>query len=138
LFKKLNKTSIEVPYNRESGWNIGGWMIVLGIGISISILVHVVTLFNAHYYSVNAWEIFKSNGSYLVMTVMFELFFQLVYIFSAISVLYWFLQRRDIFPRMFLSYIVIMFIGELAMLAIYSSHNCPESYGDLASQTLME
>jgi hypothetical protein len=138
LFTKLNKRTVEVPYDRDSGWNIGGWMVLLGIGLSVGVMVHAISLFSAQYFNQDAWNSWTQIGAGFHTTVVCELIFALLNLFSSLAVLYWFLMRRDIFPQMFISYVLLMFSGQLIMLVIYSNNVYPESVGNLASKNVKE
>ena len=66
---------------------------------------------------------------------MVELTFDLIGLTGAVACFYWFLKRRDIFPKMFIGYIGSVLAGEIILLVLYSLVPYPSSYGDLASMT---
>jgi hypothetical protein len=39
---------------------------------------------------------------------------------NTIMLFYWYIQKRDIFPKMFIAYIVSLLAGQLVMMLIYS------------------
>jgi hypothetical protein len=54
-----------------------------------------------------------------------QLVIQLNFVAGACAILFWFLKRRDIFPRMFVWYVAIVLSGRLALVALFYSIPTP-------------
>jgi hypothetical protein len=117
LFKRLNARSEAVLYPHEPGFPLGGWTIVLGLGIGLGILYESYSFFQNYFYSIASWEgMDRLGGRPLHYFFFTELAFYLIRLASMGAIIYWFLQRRDIFPRMFIWYVGILLSGQLALI----------------------
>ena len=52
---------VNVDFDRDSGWKIGGWMIVLGITLCLQALLLGYSLFAQGYYSNSTWDILNET-----------------------------------------------------------------------------
>jgi hypothetical protein len=138
LFIKLNRQNVDVEYDRDSGWKIGGWMVVLGISLCGNVAVQVYSIISGGYYSKNSWDIWVESGNGIIVLVLFELLFLLICMSFAFAVLYWFLKRRDIFPRMFIWFVSSLIATKSILLILYSTVPYPSSFGDLTAGSLKE
>jgi hypothetical protein len=133
LFRRLNKLEVDVEFNRESGWKIGGWMIVLGITLCLHVVLHVYNLFLQRYYSNSTWEILNETKGAAPIAYM-ELSFAVLKLSFCFAIVYWFFLRRDIFPRMFLFYVALLIGSNLFMYLWYTGANLPAPYDKLAGE----
>jgi len=67
-----------------------------------------------------------------------EMGVSLSYICVVAALLYWFIKRRDIFPRMFIGYIGVLLTGQLLLLTLYNTISLPASYGDIQTPVIMQ
>ena len=126
LFIYLNTRSVNTLYTPGSGYPIGGWVLVLGLCIGAGLLLDAYQFLSANYYSRTNWIAWSNTGGtgmqYLYLG---QLVIQLNFIAGACAVLFWFLKRRDIFPRMFIWYVAIVLGGRLALVALFYSIPTP-------------
>jgi hypothetical protein len=128
LFQYLNTRSEETLYAPGSGYPLGGWLILLGISIASIIVFELVRLVQSDYYSYSSWAAYGTAGGvplqYLYLT---QLSIQLTLICGASALLFWFLKKRDIFPRMFLWYTGILLTGRTLLLILFYTMPIPAS-----------
>jgi hypothetical protein len=136
LFVRLNKRTIDVFYDRDGSWAIGGWMILLGISLAGTCLRYALTLVTAEYYAWDAWLAWRAHGPAFIGTVLAEMAFSIFGLCGAAALFYWFIKRRDIFPKMFNWYVGIVLSSQILLLLIYSLNKFPASYGDLVGTAL--
>ena len=130
LFVYLNTRSAETLYAPGSGYPLGGWIIILGLSIGAGLLLDSFQLLQANYYSYNNWTAYGSaGGSTLQYLYLGQLAIQLNFIAGAAAVLYWFLKKRDIFPRMFILYAAIVLSGRLLLIALFYLSPIPAALG---------
>ncbi|HEY4874101.1 MAG TPA: DUF3857 domain-containing protein [Puia sp.] len=130
LLMRLNKRSEEVLFDPKTGWPLGGWTIILGITIGLSIILNLISLVKSDYFSYESWITLKNTGGaklqYILLT---ELGVSLFWTIGAVALIYWYVERRDIFPKMFISFVMSIFAGEILLFILYSTiHN---SFSDL-------
>jgi hypothetical protein len=135
----LNRKSIDVPYDHNTGWPLGGWVIVLGLTIGLGCIVQLVYFFKSDYFSGAVWNALEEKGGqYDQFLFAAEMGFSLCWIAYAAALCYWFLNRRDIFPRMFIGYVGTMIIGNLVLLTLYNTAPQGSVYTDLPSETVTQ
>lgn len=120
LFQYLNSRGEETLYAPGSGYPLGGWLILLGLSLAAMLVFGLVRLFQDDYYNYSNWSAYTNAGGaplqYLYLT---QLAVQLSVISGSGALLYWFLKKRDIFPRMFLWYAGILLCGRLLLLVSF-------------------
>jgi hypothetical protein len=120
LFIYLNTRSVETRFTPGSGYPIGGWVLVLGLCIFAGLALDVYQFFSANYYSRDNWIAWSNaGGTSMQYLYLGQLVIQLNFIAGACAVFYWFIKRRDIFPRMFVWYVGIVLAGRLALVALF-------------------
>lgn len=128
LFQHLNSRSEETLYAPGSGYPLGGWLILLGISIASILVFELIRLIQSDYYSYSSWAIYGNAGGlplqYLYLT---QLAIQLTLICGAGALLFWFIRKRDIFPRMFLWYSGILLTGRTLLLVLFYAMPIPAS-----------
>lgn len=121
LLKYFNNLRLNNVYTDEPAWPIGGWLILLGVSITASAVVQAISFTSNNYFTYSTWQQLKeAGGSNLQILLVVELTFTMVWLCGSIALLYWFISRRDIFPRMFIGYVVSLLVGQLFLLLLYS------------------
>ncbi|HTE27335.1 DUF2569 family protein, partial [Flavitalea sp.] len=121
-FNLLNRRTIEVPYDRANGHGLGGWVTVLGITLVVKGGYQVYNLYAGNYFSAESYAIWQTYGEGFVYTVMLELFFYMFWFFSTAAMIYWFVQRRDIFPLMFNGYVTMLIATQAILFLLYKKY----------------
>jgi transglutaminase-like putative cysteine protease len=133
LFRRLNRLQVDVEYDRDSGWKLGGWMVVLGITLCIHVAFHNYNLFAQGYYANSTWEILKQTKG--VESIAYtELLLTVLKLSFCLAVLYWYFRRRDIFPKMFMLYVALLIASNLLLYMWYTAANLPEPYNNLKGE----
>ena len=126
---------MDTLYAPGSGYPIGGWTLVLGLFIGAGLLLDAYQFFSANYYSRANWIAWSnSGGTGMQYLYLGQLVIQLNFIAGACAVLFWFLKRRDIFPRMFIWYVAIVLTGRLALVALFYSIPIPAALSRLSGR----
>lgn len=137
--RHLNKKTIYTPYDPNTGWPLGGWVIVLGLTIGLGCIVQLVYFFKSDYFSAAVWNALEEKGGqYDQFLFVAEMGVSLCWIAYAAALCYWFLNRRDIFPRMFIGYIGTMIIGHLVLLTLYNTAPQGSAYTGIEAATLAQ
>ncbi|MEX6686662.1 DUF3857 domain-containing protein [Danxiaibacter flavus] len=134
LFIYLNKQSVHTEAFQH--WHeeprLTGWVIVLGITLGLSLLLNVVSFVKINYFSNGSWEaITASGGKTMQFIYVFELVCFLFRICGLIALLYWYFQKRDIFPRMFIGFNVNVIMLSFLLTTTYSTVKSNPTFGDL-------
>ncbi len=133
LCRYLNRKTILQEYDGETGWPLGGWTLFLGITIGIRIVLQIYVSWQQHYFQQDTWAgLGNLGGARLKGMLVFELFMALFSLGGSIALLYWFLNKRDIFPKMFVYYFSGVFALQLVQLILYYLIAAP--VGDLKQQ----
>jgi hypothetical protein len=96
---------------------LGGWLILLGIGLIVGILAHIgVLIKSSHAYSIQNWRAYTdpANTAYNALTaplLLFELFTELTFLFFGILLVVLFFQKRRVFPILLIIYLLFQFIA---------------------------
>jgi hypothetical protein len=121
LYRHLDQRSEPVELTRSSGLPIRGWTAVLGFSIACAAVANIVSTFNSGYFSKSTWmAVYNLGGSSVENVLYVELGLSVFWALNACALLYWFIRRRDIFPNMFIAYILTSLLGQLALMLIYS------------------
>lgn len=136
LLVKLDKRNIDVEYDRNTGWPIGGWMLVLGISLGIGVLIQFYSLFFAGFFKGSTWEFLQAKSNGILAAGYVELAFCTVKFAASIAVFIWFLKRRDIFPRMFIFYIGTAVTMQLSLWICYYFISMPEDLVHVRKEAL--
>jgi transglutaminase-like putative cysteine protease len=129
LFIWLNSRGEETLYAPGTGYPLGGWLVLMGFSIGATLLIEGFNLFRENFFSYENWLIFGNVGGVnLQYLVLSELAFHLSFIAGSGAVLYWFIKKRDIFPRMFLWYIGILLSGRLLLVLLYTFIPLPSTF----------
>jgi Domain of Unknown Function with PDB structure (DUF3857)/Protein of unknown function (DUF2569) len=128
LFIYLNTRSADNLYAAGAGYPLGGWLLILGLSIGAGLFLDIWQLFRANFYSADNWIAWSgTGGTGLQYLYLGQLVIQLNFIAGAGAVMFWFLKKRDIFPRMFVWYAAIVLAGRLALIGLFYSVNIPDT-----------
>lgn len=120
LFVWLNRRSEETLYAPGSGYPLGGWLILLGISIATGLFFNLYAFFSSNYYSNANWEAYGNIGGHSLQYVYLgKMAIQLSFIAASAASFFWFLKKRDIFPRMFIWHAGILLSGQLLLILLF-------------------
>ncbi len=111
---------VQVPYSPEGSLNIGGWLILIGIGIVFTPFMVIYDLFSSpEYFNSHIWgALFHlDSGARELLTglvMFFELIYNLLYLVFVILVIVLFFKRRSILPKS----IIIMYATVLLFTTV--------------------
>jgi transglutaminase-like putative cysteine protease len=134
----FNRRTIEVPYDRDNGHQLGGWVTVLGLTLIVKGGYQLFNLYQGNYFSAGAYANWQTYGQGFVFTVMFELFLNLFWLLSTAALLYWFFQRRDIFPSMFNGYVTMLIATQAILFLLYKQYANHATMENVAKEGLMQ
>jgi hypothetical protein len=121
LYRHLNNRSEPVAYTAEPAQAIRGWTAFLGVCIAIGGLAQFYSLFSSGYYTNSYWiALYNAGGSMIENIIYIALGISLFFCANTVMLFYWYLHKRDIFPKMFIAYIISLLAGQLVMMLIYS------------------
>jgi transglutaminase-like putative cysteine protease len=138
VFRKLNRTSAATHINiaEESGTALGGWVIVLGLTLLLATGMAVYNLYTNNYFSLQVWHTLQAyDNPNLHVLLLVEETMSLTQLCLLIAVCYWYLKRRDIFPRMFMIYAFYNIFIQMALLVLYQTVPVPTEFSNLATQS---
>lgn len=131
LFKYLNSRSEETLYRAGTGYPLGGWVVVFGITLVLRFIVQFVALFvTNNYFDYASWHLLGELGTGLQFLLLFELVASLFSLCSLAALLYWYLKRRDIFPKMFIWYAGTFVSIEFTLITAYHTVHLPEAFAN--------
>jgi hypothetical protein len=105
LFRLLNSRSNSIDHRRNAGSPISGWVVFLGLNLGLRIVVQAYFFLTGSYFAKSAWvHLQLTGGSGLQSLMIFEMFLSLFSLAGTGALIYWFIGRRDIFPKMFIYY----------------------------------
>jgi len=137
LFVWLNRRSEETLYSPGSGYPLGGWLFLLGACLVVGIGFNLYNFLSSNYYSDNNWSAFGSaGGRSLQYLYLGKMAIHLSCLAVGGATLFWFLKRRDIFPRMFIWQVGILVSGQLLLILLYHLIPFPSGF-DTYKEDLM-
>jgi len=132
LLKSLNNHNTEVLLTGEPQNSISGWLIVLGISLALTCTFQLINFAKSNYFSMSVWNMLHEQGGTKLQYLLFcEMFLSLFWICGNVALIYWFLGRRNIFPKMFIYYTISLAAGQLLLLILL---NVIPRQASLASQ----
>lgn len=133
LFRYCNKLSVETIYIPGTGLPLGGWLIVLGLGLLAAIIIQAIPLFSFNLFSLSQWQTIKQlGGSNLGVLILIEETMYIILIGAYAANVYWFIKRRDIFPRAFITTIILKLCLIVLLGFCYTVIPYPANLGDFA------
>ena len=135
----LNKQQSQLHYEAGSGWPLGGWVLVLGITLGASAIYQLYDFIKTDYFSAAVWNTLEERGGqYNQFIFATEMAFSIFWLASVASLSYWFLKRRDIFPRIFIAYVASLVIGQLVLLTLYNTSSQVLAGAGLQGETVAQ
>jgi hypothetical protein len=126
LFRFLNRRSKMIDQRSDPGLPLNGWIIFLGANLFARMIIQLYFFWSAHYFSKTIWtELLQTGGVALHSLIIFELFLSFFALAGTGALIYWFLGRRDIFPAMFIYYVIFYVAASLVLLFIYRNLRLP-------------
>jgi len=119
LFAWLNRREEDTVYSHGTGYPLGGWLILLGIGLIAGLGIALYEFIDAGYYSYSSWKSYSKAGTSLQFLYLSQMAVQLSFIAGGGASVFWFFKRRDIFPRMFVWYAGILLSGHLLLILLF-------------------
>ncbi len=117
IFIKLYCTeTAEILFEHGANFKpIGGWLIVIAIGLSFSVLALFVSLCGGTYFDLAKWNAHLNNQSdnAFKMVFMFEAFGNTLLMCYALFCLVLLLNKRDILPK----FIIWLYVGSLVFFS---------------------
>ncbi len=114
-FGKIGPHYYEVP-------QIGGWLIFFGLGLVVALLRTLIEFFNIGFFNSGLWSAYDtfgvSQGILFRAIAGFELILSLITISLLVFCIYLFFKKRDIFPKVALSLLAVLFLGPLIDLML--------------------
>jgi Protein of unknown function (DUF2569) len=127
LFRYVNNISISVDQRSDAGQPLNAWIIFLGVNLVIRLLIQAYLFWKAGYFLKNVWmQLGQAGGAKFQSLYIFEFFLSMFALAATSALLYWFFGRRDIFPMMFVYYIIIYLVTAFIRLAIYQETGLPK------------
>jgi hypothetical protein len=122
LFRYLNNLNIHTAYDdNRAPLPIASWLVLLGVSLAVAPIFQLVDMFTNNFFDRAIWKNLGEKGNMAVQSVfMIELALKLIWISGSIACFYWFICRRDIFPRMFIGYVGSILLGQVILLVLYS------------------
>jgi len=122
LFNYLNRRSGNEIFAGGPPEPLQGAVILLGISLGIRILVQGYFLLKQNYFNQNIWnQLGIVGGSSLQSSFIIEMLISSFSMASTAALFFWFLKKRDIFPKMFIGATVAILIGQILLILIYYS-----------------
>jgi len=121
---------------------IGGWLILITIGLCLTPLAEAVNLIDTQYFTMLVWKRIGtySYGDKLKAHVIYKIVGDTVLICYAIFCLVLMLKRRDILPKFIIGYFlyaVVLRIGDYAMISYASRLKIPDDFTEAIFRTII-
>ncbi len=109
---------------------IGGWLILIVIGLFLTPIVMIESLINNHYLSINTWNSYNviKDNIFFKTQLIFEVAGIIIIMCNAIFCLVLLLKKRDILPKYIIGYFSFRIIFRVAeYIFILALHHEPSS-----------
>ena len=131
LFRFLNRHSKAVDQRRDAAQPLSGWILFLGFNLIVRIVIQIILFWKADYFLKSTWNHLAETGGVRFHSLfIFEMFLNLFALGGTGALIYWFFGRRDIFPSMFIYYVVFYLASYTVLMIAYQNMNLP---GDMIS-----
>ena len=112
---------------------LGGWLILIVIGLFITPIAGIINLINTGYFNISIWNKFGaySYGAALKAHLLFDVAGRVILIGYAVFCLVLMLNRRDILTKYmigYLSYRLIFSIANFMFIAFVTHYKIPDTY----------
>jgi len=121
IFRHFNKMSDVRTSHFDTPNPYTWWLILLFGGLTIRIFVYTYNIYDGGYLTTTYWVTLNELGETgLLLIVMLEMIVLCGFLMYSVWVFYWLIQKRDIFPKMFL---ILMFseLGYNVLMLILST-----------------
>ena len=117
------KTLPSDDYLEGYGRQLGGWLILVLIGLAVTPISVAIFIMSHDYFTVHLWETIPPTGNTFLFkcTVLFEVIFNLFTFCLSLFCFYLFFKRRDILPKYLIAFYLINACGVL-LDAVLSSY----------------
>ncbi|TDO29093.1 DUF3857 domain-containing protein [Sediminibacterium goheungense] len=132
LFRQFNRKSAPTLYHPRIAKSLSGWVVVLGVTLFLGWILNTVSVFSDTFLTEYEWSSLKiAGGIKLQFIVIFQLIFSFgIPVFSS-AIIYWYLKRRDIFPRMFIAYVLFLIAGQALILFSFGMVDLGTSFSSI-------
>ena len=115
IFKPINRG--EIMENNDKLQGLGGWLILVGIGVVLSPIRLLYTYVPAYVpiFEDGTWEALTSNGSELydplwAPFLIGEIFFNSIILVASVYLIYLFFSKHHLFPKVYIGIVVVSLI----------------------------
>ncbi len=137
LIKWLNKKENINNHQPEIPYAFNGWMLFLAFGIFISIILSVVQVFQSDFFSALVWSYLQNvDGQDIRFIFILEHVSSLGTALFGTALLFWFNKKRDIFPKMFIAYIIGKLIAQFLITIIYEGFKLPSTLDSVKAENM--
>lgn len=120
IFRKLDRLKPAYEVASFANERIGGWVVVMGISLTLSLGLSLYGFYEGNYFDYSAWSLLgSSRGRFMQFVFVFELVYILVTSAFLVFLLYLYFNRRDIFPRIFSSYMIGFLASQILLMILY-------------------
>ncbi|MBS1780016.1 MAG: DUF3857 domain-containing protein [Bacteroidetes bacterium] len=110
FLKKMSAKQSNLTSQTEIPETISGWLILLAVILVIRIIIYLYQFIAGHYFETTSWLALNELGATgLQLLLVIEMAVQASFVIYACFIFYWFVMRRDIFPKAF----IILLFAEL-------------------------
>lgn len=114
LFRYFNQQS-PLMEGLSANRPLGGWTLVLGITMCLRLVVQAIFFYREHYFQPQVWDALYRTGGDRVLTIyVMEMMQALWSILGLGALIYWFFNRRNIFPLLFSYQLAVLILFQLA------------------------
>ena len=120
LFNFLNKRSRTDQEFAGHALPIQGAVILLAITLGIRFLYQGYVFMDQHYFQRSVWsQLGIAGGPVLQAVLVTEMCVSIFSMAGSLALLYWFFKKRDIFPYIFIRFVIVCLVAQFLLLIIY-------------------
>lgn len=127
---KLYHREKNTPSSAKEPLPIGGWLIVVSIGIIITPIILAYNIYSGDYFNLTSWVFISSKGSegynvFWSLTIIYELFINCILFVYSILLGILFVKRRTIFPLHYIWFRIINLVFLVIAAVLVTQINSP-------------